>query len=56
MNVDGDELITFRHISGLRGAYPMDTEPFSDETYVLWGLAKPSDRPDWHTDSSDWTW
>ncbi|KAJ5282635.1 hypothetical protein N7497_002201 [Penicillium chrysogenum] len=44
------------HISGFRGAYPMDTEPFSDETYVLWGLAKPSDRLDWYTDSSDWTW
>lgn len=35
MNADGDELITFRHISGFRGAYLMDTEPFSDEIYVL---------------------
>lgn len=56
MDADGDELIAYRHISGFRGAYPMDTEPFSDETYALWGLAKPSDRPDWYLDSSDWTW
>ncbi|KAJ5977050.1 hypothetical protein N7501_000392 [Penicillium viridicatum] len=42
-----DDVTNVMHISGFRGAYPMDTEPFSDETYVLWGLAKPSDRLDW---------
>ncbi|KAJ5509507.1 hypothetical protein N7527_011650 [Penicillium freii] len=51
-----DDATKVMHISGFRGAYPMDTEPFSDETYVLWGLAKPSDRLDRYTDSSDWTW
>ncbi|KGO74636.1 hypothetical protein PITC_084120 [Penicillium italicum] len=51
-----DDVTKAMHISGVRGAYPMDTEPFSDETYALWGLAKPSDRLDWYLDSSDWTW
>ncbi|KAJ5187078.1 hypothetical protein N7449_010072 [Penicillium cf. viridicatum] len=51
-----DDVTKAMHICGFRGAYPMDTEPFSDETYALWGLAKPSDRLDWYLDSSDWTW
>ncbi|KAJ5194426.1 hypothetical protein N7491_001764 [Penicillium cf. griseofulvum] len=51
-----DDVTKTMHISGFRGAYPMDTEPFSDETYELWGLAKPFDRLDWYLDSSDWTW
>ncbi|KAJ5807619.1 hypothetical protein N7447_011075 [Penicillium robsamsonii] len=46
----------YEHFSGFRGAYPMDTGPFSDDTYALWGLAKPPDRLDWYLDSSDWTW
>ncbi|KAJ5571458.1 hypothetical protein N7535_005118 [Penicillium sp. DV-2018c] len=51
-----DDVTKVIHISGFRGACPMDIEPFSDETYVLWGLAKPPDRLDWYNDSSDWTW
>ncbi|KAJ5972899.1 uncharacterized protein N7479_002817 [Penicillium vulpinum] len=51
-----DDVTKAMHISGFRGACLMDTEPFSDETYALWGLAKPPDKLDWYLDSSDWTW
>ncbi|OQE26162.1 hypothetical protein PENFLA_c007G03578 [Penicillium flavigenum] len=51
-----DDVTKAMHISGFRGACLIETEPFSDVTYVLWGLAKPSDRLDWDVDSSDWTW
>ncbi|KAJ6186144.1 hypothetical protein N7519_007445 [Penicillium mononematosum] len=44
------------HISGFRAPYRVDTQPFSDITYAIWGLAKPSDRMYWDLDSSGWTW
>ncbi|KAJ5882378.1 uncharacterized protein N7529_001050 [Penicillium soppii] len=51
-----DNLTKTMHISGFRAPWSMDAEPFSDVTYVLWGLTKRSERMNWELDSSDWTW
>ncbi|KAJ5286234.1 hypothetical protein N7524_001540 [Penicillium chrysogenum] len=51
-----DEATKSMHISGFRDPDTLEPEPFSDATYVIWRLVKPSRRLDWMRDSSDWKW
>ncbi|KAJ5284328.1 hypothetical protein N7505_002308 [Penicillium chrysogenum] len=51
-----DEATKSMHISGFRDPDTLEPEPFSDVTYVIWRLVKPSRRLDWMRDSSDWKW
>ncbi|KAJ5364538.1 uncharacterized protein N7496_010251 [Penicillium cataractarum] len=45
------------HISGFRMAAPCDTNKrFRKADYVMYGLAKRSDRTGWYNDDSEWKW
>lgn len=44
-------IFPYRHISGFRQATPFDTrEKWSDAIYVMFQLAKASDKPYWYED------
>ncbi|KAJ5906397.1 uncharacterized protein N7473_003313 [Penicillium subrubescens] len=52
-----DESTGKMHICGFRMAAPCDTnQQIRKADYVMYGLAKRSDRTDWYNDASGWKW